>query len=579
MHRARKILDRFKSMKAEKQPWLNLWQLCAEYVMHRKQGFTTIRAQAQIQTEHIFDDTAPKANTLMASSIIGALWPSGAKSFQIVMPDGLAEEIGDETEEVKQYYEFVTKQMAKYMDHPRSGFATALQEYMSDQGAFGISGIQTESQDDNFETPVAYRAVDAKVLHVDEGPNGFIDTIYIENEYSIRNLVAKYGLENVSEARRKEFLGSTDSATKVRVLQAIEPRMDADPHGFGVKNMPYASIHIDMGTEKILQESGFYEMPVAVTRFYKAMGEKYGRCPSMDGIPSILEANALGEAWILAVEKTLDPSLLVLDDSSMGGGTIDTSPGGITVVSVPARLGNQKPIEPLFLVGDLRWTAERRTELTQIIRDHFFLNIFFDVDSDQRMTLGEFDRRDGWRGQALNPIYSRQFSECLVPTIETTFNVLRRRGFLGVVPGSEQELELLQKGIVPRYIPEAVIRRMMTGQDVYEIKFISPAARIMQAEEMKGTQMLITTVTNVGPVQPGVLDVIDWDWTMRRVQELGGAARETILSLERLKKLRDDRAQMQQAQMQLEAERQGSETARNMGQAVASIQGGKGKVA
>ena len=76
-----------------------------------------------------------------------------------------------------------------------------------------------------------------------------------------------------------------------------------------------------------------------------------------------------------------------------------------------------------------------------------------------------------------------------------------------------------------------------------------------------------------------MLDIVDWDWTLRRVQELGGAPRETIRSMEKLKKLREDRAKMQQAQMEIEAGREQSETARNIGQAVASVQGGKGKVA
>lgn len=570
-HRARKILDRFKAMKADKANWLNLYQDCAEYVMSRKQGFTGDQPQGQIQTDHIFDDTAPKANSLMAASIIGALWPNGAKSFRIGMPMGLEEELGGETEEVKRYYQFVTQRMAEFMDNPKAGFITALEEYMLDQGAFGISGISIEDNLDDYEVPLSYQAVDAKQLHIAEGKNGFVNTIYIHKEFTIRQLIEEYGWDGIAKKWRDAYQADGDCKTKVKVLQAIEPRLEFDPYGFGVKNMPFASIHIDMDTEKIMRESGFHELPVAVARFWKAMGEVYGRSPAMQALPSIREANATGEAWILAMEKTLDPPLLVMDDGSLGGGIIDTGPGAIVVAAVSGRIGNQRPIEPLFIVGDLQWTAVRRKELEEIIKDHFFIDRLLDMNNEERMQNPEVYIRNQMRGQTLNTTYSRQQGELFVPVIETTFNKLFRRGLLGVIPGSEQELELVQRGVIPRYIPEAIVRRMATGQEVYKIEFISPASRIMQSEELTGIQNMLALTAQMAQVNPEALDILDLDWTLRRVQELEGAPRETIRSTEMIQKMRQQRAEMQQAMLQQEQMRQTSETARNMGQAVSSV--------
>lgn len=586
--RARKILERLKTMQKEKQNWLPIFQLCSEYVMSRKQGFTgEINIQpGQIQTEHIFDDTGPNANSLMASSIIGACWPSGAKSFIVRMPFDMEDELGGEPDEVRKYYEWVTKRMARFMDNPKAGFMTALEEYMLDQGGFGISGIMVEDNMDDDTVPLSYRAVDAKSLYIAEGKNGFINTVYLIREYTIRQLVEEYGFENISKQYQKGFMAG-DVETKVKVLHAIEPRLDGDPYGFGNKQMPIASIHIEINTEKILRESGFYEMPIAITRFWKAMNEVYGRCPAMQALPSILEANALGEAWVLAVEKTLDPSLLVLDDGAMGSGAIDTSPGGITVVSVSGRVTSSTvPIQPLFLVGDLSWTAKRRTELVEIIKNNFFIDRMMDLNNEQRMTLGEANIRNGLRGQTLNTTYSRQYAELFVPTLETTFNKLRRRGLLGIPRWEEmpagskiqedayqQEQDLMAKGIAPKYIPTPIVQRMIEGREIYEIEFISPATRIMQAEELQGIEHLIATTTQVAAVNPGVLDIVDWDWTLRRMAELDGSPSETIVSLERLKVMRDQRAMAQEAAQKSAMARQDSETARNVGQAAASVQG------
>lgn len=568
--RVRVILDRFKKMEAEKANFVNLWQLAAEYVMYRKQEFTGDKAEGQILTDHIYDTTAIKALSIMASSFIGALWPNGAKSFRISMPHNLEEEIGGETEEIKQYYEFVTRQMVEYMDHPKAGLTSALEEYMLDQGAFGTSGIQVFEEDD-MTAPVRYKATDAKMLYIDEDRTGFVDTIYMKKKMTIRQMVQEYGFDNLSASRQKAFKEG-DVTTKVDILHAIEPRMDYDPFSFGNKDYPIASIHIDIETQKILRESGFLELPVAVARFYKAMGEKYGRSPATAAMPTILEANSMGQAYILAIEKTLDPALLVMDDGTMGGLTIDTSPGGTTVVSVSGRMsGTQKPIQELFSVGDLQWTAARRQELTEEIKNHFFLDRLMDLNSEQRMQNPEVAIRNELRGQALNTVYTRQLTEMFVPIIETTFNKLRRRGFLGVIPGSQEELDLINAGIIPKYIPEPVIRRMLTGQEVYKIEFISPAVRIKNSEELSGIEHLLTTSLNLSPVDPSIFDNIDLEWTLRRIQELDGAPREVLVSLEKLQQIKQDRQQMEAQMMEMEAARQNSETARNMGQAMSSV--------
>lgn len=572
-HRARRILDRFKDMKTEKNLWNTLYELMGQYIMTRKQHFQSEGTPGEIQTDHLFDDTAPNANHLMASSLIGALWPNAGKSFQIGMPFGMEEELGDETEEIKQFYQRVTKRMAAILDNPKCGFLTALEEYMLDQGAFGISGILAEEQDDS-EVPVVFRALDAKSTCIDEGANGFVNTIYIEKAYTVRQLVEKYGFENVSR-KWQVLYEKGDCKTKVRVLQAIEPRMERDPYGFGVQNMPYASIHIDCQTEKIMKESGFSEMPAAVTRFWKAMGEKYGRSPGMNALPSILEANTLGEAYVMAVEKNLDPPLAVEDDSVMGNGVVDTSPGAITVVSRSGRIGNSnsKPIEPLFLVGELQTTLQRRAELGEIIKNHFFQDRLMDLNNEQRMTLGEANIRNSLRGMTLNTIYSRQMAELLVPLLERVFNVLLRLGQLGVMRGSLEEARILSQGLQPLYIPDAVKQRILSDQEVYRIIFISPATRIMQAEELQGLEQTVTFAANTAAVKPEIMDNLDTDWIIRRVQELTGAPRETVVSLETVRKVRDARAKAQAALQQSENQRQQSETARNMAQAASQMQG------
>lgn len=295
----------------------------------------------------------------------------------------------------------------------------------------------------------------------------------------------------------------------------------------------------------------------------------------MNALASILEANALGEAYIMAVEKNLDPPLQVEDDSVVGNGVVDTSPGAVTVVSRSGRIANTggKPIEPLFLVGELQTTLQRRAELGEIIKNHFFQDRLMDLNNEQRMTLGEANIRDRLRGMTLNTVYSRQMAELLVPLLERVFNVLLRIGQLGVLSGSLEEARLLSMGIEPLYIPEAVKSRILDDKEVYRIIFISPATRIMQAEELQGLEQTVTFAANTAAVKPDIMDNLDTDWIIRRVQELTGAPRETVVSLETVRKVRDARNQAQAAMQESENQRQQSETARNMAQAASQIGG------
>lgn len=568
--RVQHILNRYEEYKREKRVWFPLYELIGKWVLTRKQHFQTEPIPGEMLNSQVDDDTAINALTIMASTFVGTLWPNGAKTIRISPPFGLEDDLGFETEAVKDYYQFVTRQMVYYMDHPKAGFISALEEYFIDQGAFGTSGIFTEEVEDP-DCPLSFRAIDVKSSSIDENKSGFVDTLFTEMCYTLRQMVDEYGYDILHDDWKKLYVQG-DVTTKVKVLRVIEPRRVKDPNSFGNKKMDVASIHIDIEKHTILRESGYHEQPMAVGRFTRAIGEKYGRSPAMAALPSILEINAIREAGILAVEKQLDPPLLVRDDGTMGGGRIDTSPGGITVVSDSGRVnGTSRPIEPMFLVGELQSTMGRITELTEIIKNHFFQDRLLDLNNETRMTLGEANIRNRLRGQTLNTIYSRQMAEVLVPIIERTFNILYRRGLLGVIPGSEMEQQMIATGETYREIPEAVAKRIEKRRDVFRIEFISPAMRIMQTEEVEGIEYLTTFAGNIAAVKPEALDSLDIDFIMRRVQELSGAPREAVYSTENIKKTREQRQQMQEAMMQQEQMRNESEVARNMGQAASSV--------
>lgn len=567
------LLSRHQKLKAEKSILNGVYELISEYVFNKKYNLGKTPNGGIFVDGDIYDNTGLRANSIMSNVMVNNLWPNGPRTFKVKRtwdtPD---------TQVIKDWFKYVNSQMHTVMDNTRAGLVTALDEYMLDQGSYGISGIYVSENEIDPSCPIRYTAWDIKSMCVDEGVDGLIDTVFVEIEMTVRNAVKEYGLNNLGSKTQKAFIDG-ELEDKIKILHVIEPRLDRNPKKYGVKDMPIASVHIEMGCRKIIKESGFEEMPVFVGRFIKVLGEKYGRSPAMVAMPDILEANATREAISIATEKQLDPPLAVYDDGSLGGGTIETSAGAINVFSVTGRINAGRPIEPLYTVGELQSSYNHIETLKETINNHFYLDRLLDFNNETRMTLGEAQLRNALRGQSLGTFYARQEMEVITPLIKRTFNILLKRGLLGVLQGSYEELELLKQGVKPVYIPDVIAQRIFSGLDIYELDYISPAKRTMQSEELQGTIETANFAVGVAPAIPEILDNINADEMIRRIAKLSGADEDMLKDMETVQSLRKARAEQQAQIMQLEQARQQSEIGRNVAQINSMQNANKGAVA
>ena len=243
------VVAKHKALKALKLPWLEHFQLIGEYINLRKQNFTETNPVGAFLTRDIFDSTASRDSSIMASALIGALWPNGAQSIQFTSARGMKD-----NEENKKYFKFLTDEVVSLMDSPRAGLTVALGEYMEDQSSIGTSGIGVFKNEDSRtkkNNPILFKAWDVKTMSIAEDQFGFVDTIYNETEITVEQAVKEYGEENLSAKSREHFKNGKGFEEKIKVLHAIEPRLDGDPTKFGNKDMPVASIHIELSSGNI----------------------------------------------------------------------------------------------------------------------------------------------------------------------------------------------------------------------------------------------------------------------------------------------------------------------------------------
>ncbi len=570
------ILEKHKIMVAEKQPWLEHWQLIGEYVNLRKQNFTVTNQVGAFLTRDRFDNTAGRDNAIMASALIGALWPNGAQSVQIIPARGMTD-----NDINREYFGFLTEELVSTMDAPRAGLSVALDEYMLDQGSVGTSGIGVFENEDsgtkkNF--PIVYKASDIKSVTISEDQFGFVDTVYTLTEMTISQAVKEYDFENLSAKSKEKFKNGQGFKEKVKVLWAIEPRLERDPTKFGNKDMPIASIHIELSKGvgqnygKILREGGFDSMPIFISRFIKLLGEVYGRSSGMAGLPDAIELNAIWEALTMAIEKQLDPPLGILNDGDLTP-VIDTGAGALNVVNVSGRMTGHDPIFPLYTVGEIKSVDKLVDKLTESLSNHFYLDRLLGLNNDTRMTLGEAQIRNELRAASLGSIYSRQITELFVPMIDRTVALLYKLGRLGVVANSRQHQSLLLQGITPIIMPPEVAQRISAGKEFFKIHFISPAVRSMQAEEIQGLLGTMAFVSQAIGIDEEARDVMDVTSSIKRIAELTGASIKAVKSLKAIEDLRIAKQDFLEEKNKLEEQRIKSEIARNTANAASAMQG------
>lgn len=558
-------LLRYNSLKRETYNFSLHWQVLAEYFQTIKADFTINFIPGMFLNRDLYDSTGPKCVNIMAGTLLGMLWPEGERNFDL----DLATNIPDTTEN-RDFINWQGRQLLSEMNHQEAGLSLALNSGMRDGVCFGTYGIGVFNAPahEEYECFFLFQPWDTKRIVIDEGPNGLVNRAYYEREISIQSLVLEYGIENVSQPSKDKY-NKQDLDQKTMVLHGITPRYNRNPDGASTFDMPVRSFEIELsggginvgggigfGTGapdngKLLKESGFEQMRVFVNRFYKNLREKYGRSPAMDALPDVLELNALREAEIVATEKLLDPPLAILDDGRLGADTIDTSAGAINVFNISGRInGNQPPVMQLQTIQDIKSTKDRIEELKQSVSDHFMVDHLLDFNNETEMTLGEVNIREKFRARLLSGLFSRQIVEVFSPMIKCSYNMMLSAGRLGYMPGSKEHFDSLINGVPARIIPRDIAMAILRGENVYEIKYLTPAMRMVQAELMGGILNTWKFCNDLAQAQPEVYDNIDEDMSVQLVGQYAGAPREIFRSREFREGIRNARGKQQQQQQE-----------------------------
>ena len=487
------LIRRGAELKSQRSSWEAHWQDVIDYVIPRKGSLGGFNTPGAKRTDKVFDGTAMHALDLLASGLHGLLTNPATAWFALRLRDRrLMEAPG-----VRFWLEEV--EQAILAELALSNFDTAVHEFYLDAASIATAVLYVEEGDD---APLTFSTRAVGEVCIAENRDGNVDTVFREFTWTTRQCLQTWG----EKCSPRLAAGRPDQGHAV--LHAVFPRLERDRSKEDARNMPYASVYLEVEERHLLEEGGYQEFPFMAARWSKVSGEVYGRGPAMSVLPDIKMLNRMAQTIIRGAQKAVDPPLMLPDDGYLG--PVKTTPSGINYY----RSGAQE-IRSLPTGQGLPFGLELMRDIQARIRSAFYVDQL-QLREGPQMTATEVLRRTEEKLRIMGPILGRLKSEFLQPLIARVYGLLARAGKLPPPP------------------PDLV------GAE-YDVQYISPIAKAQRQSEAGGALRTLEAVTPLARTEPRVLDNFDFDRWARGLAELYGTPQSWLREEDQVKKLRAER--------------------------------------
>ena len=530
------LVERHNSLKSGRLLWEPNWQVIGEHVHPDRGDFTTFTVSGQARTNKIFDITAPWSLDVFAAGLESIFTSSAERWFEIEPVD---KSLLKKNRRLRIWAEETTQVLyERVFNTPATNFQPQAHELYLDIGAFGTSPMLI---DDIPGEPIRFKTYHLGNCWIAENHLGVVDTLYRRFYKTGRQLLNQY--------KKKLTRSVIENITKkpydnYECIHIVEPNDVFQKDSELSVKKKFSSIFLLMSPEKIiLEESGYDEFPYVVPRWKKSAEEVYGRSVAMGAKPAILMANEMMKTYIRGEQNRVAPPLQVPDDGFLM--PIRLKQFGLNFY----RSGTNDRIEPLQFgngSSDDRFLVKAQE---QIMRS-FFVDLFDEINQEPRkshteQTRAEFLGRENKKTRRIGPMSGRMQVEFLTPMIQRVYNIARKRGMIDPPP-----------------------------TDVgMKIRYISQANRAQRQVKLQNALQWMETFVPLLELKPEAGDRFNADEYVKWSHDLLDAPEGLLHTDEDVQQTRDQRAQQQQAQQQLEGGQAASEIGVNAARATDLLRG------
>lgn len=529
------IVQRYKRLQAARSNWISLWDEIAAYTLPRKENFQGEKTSGGQMNTEVFDSTARDSVRIWASGFMGHLTNPARSWFKLELRNDELMELDG----VRDWLGTCTQRLLSIMGG--SNFYEQVHEFYLTLAAFGTGGLAVEECEKEV---LRYFSRGPKVLLFEEDERGRVQTLYVQFQYTALQAVNRWG-ENAGKVAYEAFK-SGEVTNKFDFVHCLRRRAVYDQTKQDAQNLPYESSWVAVEGERVVEVSGFHEMPEHVARYEKEVGEPYGYSPAMYVLPEIRSANELKKILIRGGAKEADPPIVLPHDGYLM--PFDLNPNAVNVKT--KNFGGKDTIELIRPGGNFNVVFELLKDDRNSIRGAYAADVFLSLDEiDRRMTATEVSERVAEKLVILGPVVGRLLNELLDPIIDRSFNIAFRKGQLPEMPEALSDV-----------IGDVRNR-------IIDVKYVSRLEVAQRTSEASSIEGFLLDVGEIGKVAPDAVDNVDSDETVKRLADLRGIDPKLIREPKEVKKIRDARAQVAQLQAALAAAQQAAQTGKTASEA------------
>jgi Bacteriophage head to tail connecting protein. len=509
-------LDRNKN---ERAPYEGMWRDIEERVNPNSAGGFLGQTPGNRRGQSNFDVTAVQSLGRFAAAMRSITLPKREQYIKI----RFADKDLDKLPEVRRWCEAAGDRLYAIRYRPGAAFGTAAFEDFRQTGSYGTAPMWNGELRGKG---LFYRSLPLHECYIDTDVVGEVDTVRRCFKRSARQLRQLFGEDGLTPKMR-EAIKNDKAHHEFEVLHVVRPNGDLEPDRLDYRGKPVSSTYIAMEEKWILNRGGFRTMPISVSRHDTASGEKYGRSPASNVLPSIMGANVMAQTILRAGHKAVDPALAFYDDDGIT--SLSTKPGGLNPGLVD-HAGNLL-VKAIPQGGDLPVGIELLEGERNVIRTEFLEDFWMLLRQDQAVQRS---------AQAVLEIAAKQGA--LVEPYADRFETEKQN------PVTLRDLELAMSAGQVDPFPD-VVREAGASPMVY---YENPLSRMARAGEGAGFTRWIEAMTPMAQVDPGVWDHVDTDTAAPGLADVLGVRPSWIATPDKVAAKRQARADAEMQQQTAE---------------------------
>ncbi|HCH6765091.1 TPA: phage tail protein [Serratia marcescens] len=495
------------------------WKELSDFILPNCGRFLTTDAGRNKRNTKVVDPTGGLASRTLESGMLSGITSPTRPWFSLSTPD---KQLMDSWP-VKMWLSQVVELMNDVMN--KSNWYQSLTVLYRYLGTFATGAISIlEDEEDVIRTHV----LPIGSYYISNSDRLQVDTVFRKFSMTCRQLVAKFGKENVSDAVASAWdTGSFE--TWFEVVHAVLPNTNRDTGKLNAKNKRFSSIYYEPGGsgDKLLSESGFDEMPILVPRWDINGEDAYGSsCPGILALGGIKALQLQQKRKDQAIDKLVNPPMMA--PSSMKNERLSLLPGDVSYYNGAGDTAGFKPVYEINpriqeLLGSIQ-------DGRQLVNECYFVplfNMFSNVNTRSMPIEAVNEMRDEKMLQ-IGPVLDRLNDELLDPAIDRIFNIMMRRGML---PPPPDELQ---------------------GQPL-RVEYTSVMAQAQKAVGIGSIERFVGFIGNMAAAGfQQAADKLDVDQAIDEYGDMLGVPTTITKSDEQVQAEREQRAQQQQAAQSLQ---------------------------